>query len=82
MTLIMNHYGQHSDSCYGCKLSSLTFDRGRAKTHSHNGDPWDGNPVAERIQELQAAGQKVSVMEMQNPDSPNEPVDNQSKEKE
>lgn len=70
MTLVMNHKGQHGESCYGCKLFSLTFDRGRPKTHaSKTGDPWDGNPVKERIEELQAAGRTVSAMELHNPDS-------------
>lgn len=40
------------ESCYGCKLQSLTFDRGQPKTHVKKGDPWKDNPVVERIQEL------------------------------
>lgn len=66
------HYGQHSDGCYGCKLSSLTFDRGGPKTHVKNGDPWEGNPVKERIEELQAQGRRVTAMEMINPAAPKE----------
>lgn len=70
--MITHHYGQHSDNCYGCKLNSLTFDRGRPKTHVKKGDPWEGNPVKERIEELQAAGRRVRAMEIENPNPPKE----------
>lgn len=40
------------DTCYGCKLNSLTFDPGGPKTHVKKGDPWRDNPVVERIEEL------------------------------
>lgn len=59
-------------NCYRCKLNSLTFDRGRPKTHTKSGDPWEGNPVKERIEELQAQGAKVAAFEMSNPDAPKE----------
>lgn len=62
-----NHHGQHSAECFGCKLNSLTFDRGRPKTHSRRGDPWDGNPVKERIEELQSQGRKVASTIITNP---------------
>lgn len=59
MTIVRSHNGQHSEGCYGCKLASLTFDSGGPKTHERHGDPWEGNPVKERIEELQAAGRRV-----------------------
>jgi hypothetical protein len=62
--IVCSHYGQHSESCYGCKLASLTFDRGAPKTHQQNGDPWEGNPVKERIEELQAAGRRVESFQI------------------
>lgn len=71
--MITTHHGQHSDSCYGCKLRSLTYNTGAPKTHARNGDPWEGNPVAERINELRAAGQKVAAFEISNPATPQEP---------
>lgn len=59
-----------SCTCFRCKLNSITFDRGRPKTHVKNGDPWDGNPVKERIEELQAQGAKVAAFELSNPQEP------------
>lgn len=74
--ILMNHYGQHSDDCYGCKLNTLTFDRGRPKTHVKKGDPWRDNPVAERIEELkktgakyEAEGKKLNVAVMEKTDA-------------
>lgn len=64
MTIVRSHYGQHDDDCFLCKLQSLTFDRGRPKTHQRAGDPWEGNPVKERIEELQAAGRRVAAFEL------------------
>ena len=69
MTIVRSHYGQHSDDCYGCKLASLTFDPGGPKTHQRNGDPWEGNPVKERIEELQAAGRRVEAFTITNPET-------------
>lgn len=67
MTMVRSHYGQHNDGCYGCHLYGLTFNTGSPKTHQHKGDPWEGNPVKERIEELQAAGRKVAAFELTNP---------------
>lgn len=64
MTIVRSHYGQHSDACYGCKLASLTFNAGAPKVHQKKGDPWEGNPVKERIEELQAAGKRVEAFEL------------------
>lgn len=64
MTFVRSHYGQHNDDCFLCKLQSLTFDRGRPKTHQRKGDPWEGNPVKERIEELQAEGRRVAAFEL------------------
>ena len=72
MVIVKNHYGQHSDECFACKLNSLTFDSGRPKTHVKKGDPWKDNPVAERIEELKAQGRKVAAFEMSNPNPPKE----------
>ncbi len=70
-TFVRSHYGQHDpDKCYACKLATLTFNDGTPKTHVHNGDPWDGNPVKERIEELTAAGRKIAAMELHNPNAP------------
>jgi hypothetical protein len=64
MTIVRSHYGQHSPDCYGCKLHSLTFDRGGPKRHQRKGDPWEGNPVKERIEELHAQGRRVAAYEL------------------
>lgn len=53
------------EDCYGCKLQSITFDRGGPKTHVKNGDPWKDNPVVERIQEL--SGVEIQPPERSNP---------------
>lgn len=68
-----SHWGQHSPDCYGCKLQFVTLDTGAPKTHVKKGDPWEGNPVAERIEELRAAGRKVAAFELSNPASNLEP---------
>lgn len=52
--------------CYGCKLRSFQFTRSGHKTHQHKGDPWAGNPVKERIEELQAQGRRVTAVEIVN----------------
>jgi hypothetical protein len=70
---VSSHHGQHSADCYGCKLNSITFDRGRPKTHVKNGDPWKDNPVVDRINELQAEGRRVAAFEVANtPAAPTE----------
>lgn len=66
------HWGQHSEECYGCKLASLNLSTGGHKTHVKKGDPWNGNPVKERIEELQALGRKVDAMVLKNPNPPKE----------
>lgn len=55
--MVSQHFGQHDD-CFACKLRSISFDRGRPKTHVKKGDPWKDNPVAERINELKREGAK------------------------
>lgn len=59
--IITSHYGQHDDTCFTCKLKTLTFDRGRPKTHVKKGDPWKDNPVVERIEELKKTGAKYEA---------------------
>jgi hypothetical protein len=54
--MIVQNIHPGSCVCYRCKLNSLTFDRGRPKTHVKKGDPWKDNPVAERIEELKKVG--------------------------
>jgi hypothetical protein len=44
--MIVQNIHPGSCVCYRCKLNSLTFDRGRPKTHVKKGDPWKDNPVA------------------------------------
>lgn len=68
-----SHWGQHSADCYGCKLQSFTTNVGGPKTHVKKGDPWEGNPVAERIEELRAAGRRVAAVELTNPAANLEP---------
>jgi hypothetical protein len=67
----IEHYGQHGPECFGCKLRTIQFGTHITlpPTHQHKGDPWDGNPVMERIHELQAQGRKVAAMEIANPDN-------------
>ena len=55
-------------TCFRCKLGTIQFNRPGPKTHQRKGDPWEGNPVKERIEELQAQGRKVAAFEMTNPD--------------
>lgn len=63
--IVRAHWGQHDpDVCFGCKLTTLSFSDGTPKKHQHKGDPWDGNPVQERILELQAEGRRVQTMEL------------------
>lgn len=62
--IVKNHYGQHSDQCFACKLNSLSFQTGQPPKHQHKGDPWAGNPVKERIEELQTQGKKVAAFEL------------------
>lgn len=61
--IVKQHWGQH-ENCDPCKWTSLSFGNDQPKTHQHKGDPWDGNPVQERILELQAQGAKVKAMEL------------------
>lgn len=58
--IVTQHFGQH-DECFACKLKSLSFDRGRPKTHVKKGDPWRDNPVVERIEELKKEGAKYEA---------------------
>ena len=62
--IVRSHYGQHGDNCLGCKLPTLSYKTSAPKTHSHNDDPWEGNPVKERIEELAAAGKRYAAMEI------------------
>lgn len=62
--MIRSHWGQHGGDCYGCKAQSLSYDNGNPKTHQRNGDPWDGSPVAERINELRAEGRRVEAFHL------------------
>ena len=68
----VEHWGQHGPECFGCKLQTIRFGRHitSAPTHQRNGDPWAGNPVKERIEELQAQGRKVATAELRNPTIP------------
>jgi hypothetical protein len=66
--MVRTHFGQHSPDCLGCKLHSLTFNTGAPKTHQKKGDPWEGNPVKERIEELQAQGRRVEAFNITNPE--------------
>ncbi len=62
--IVRSHYGQHSADCFGCKLASISFNSSAPKTHVRKGDAWEGNPVKERIDELQAEGRRVAAMEI------------------
>lgn len=76
MTIVTTHHGQHDAAvCFACKLRSLSFNDGTPKKHQHNGDPWDGNPVVERIAELQAmnAREEAAWAAKQATGSPPEP---------
>jgi hypothetical protein len=55
---------KEAESCYPCKLASLNINSGGHKVHAVNGDPWEGNPVLDRINELQAEGRRVEAMEL------------------
>ena len=62
------HYGQHDDTCFACKIKSLTFgrvegaNRGPA-THNPKSDKrWENDPVKDRIEELH--GIKIDTDEM------------------
>jgi hypothetical protein len=68
----IEHWGQHGPDCFACKLRTIQFGRHitLAPTHQHKGDPWAGNPVLERIHELQAEGRNVSTAELHNPNQP------------
>lgn len=44
--------------CIICKARSLSV-RHDHPNHVKKGDPWEGNPVAERIKELQEEGAKL-----------------------
>jgi len=62
------HYGQHNpDDCFACKMKTLQFNRPGFKTHQHKGDPWDGNPVKERMEEIRREGKKIAAIELTNP---------------
>lgn len=77
MTISTTHHGQHDESCFLCKARSLSYNNGQPKTHVHRGDPWDGNPVLERIQELQAGDAKEKALweaKQQHPSGPREPT--------
>jgi hypothetical protein len=65
--IVTQHFGQHGASCFACKLKSLQFNRPGPKTHIKHGDHWEGNPVMDRIHELQAQGRRVAAMEISNP---------------
>jgi hypothetical protein len=63
--MVTTHYGQHDpDKCFACKMKSIQVIRPGPKTHQRNGDPWEGNPVLERINEIQAEGRRVSAFEL------------------
>ena len=67
-TFVRSHYGQHDpEVCFACKLTTISFDPGGPKTHQKRGDPWEGNPVKDRIEELRAAGRRVAAVEITNP---------------
>lgn len=65
----IEHYGQHGSACFACKLKTIRFGTHITSrpTHIKNGSHWDGNPVKDRIEELQAQGRRVTAMEMNNP---------------
>lgn len=49
----ITHIGQHGADCFGCKVKTLNLDPGGPKVHMpKSGNPWEGNPVKERIEEL------------------------------
>ena len=55
---------EEEKECYPCHLASLNINPGGHKVHAVNGDPWKNNPVADRIEELQAQGRRVAAMEI------------------
>lgn len=52
----VEHYGQHDESCFGCKLKSLSFGKVHgAARHDSVKNPdlrWETDPVKQRIEEL------------------------------
>lgn len=52
------HWGQHEpdpitgERCFGCHLQTISYQDGTPAQHAVKGNPWVGNPVAERITEL------------------------------
>lgn len=68
----IEHYGQHGETCFGCRIKTLNFGTHITSppTHLHLGDHWNNNPVKDRIEELQATGRKVAAMEIANQTQP------------
>lgn len=64
----VEHYGQHSEECFACKLKSLSFGRVEGGNkgpamHSPNSDKrWESDPVKERIEEIH--GIKIDTDQM------------------
>ncbi len=62
MTIVRFHNGQHGESCYGCKLTTLSLNNGTPKTHNpRRGNRWDTDPVKQRIEEL--SGNRIEIGE-------------------
>lgn len=63
----IEHYGQHGESCFGCKLKSLSFGRVEggargAATQPNSDKRWENDPVKERIEEIH--GIKIDTDQM------------------
>lgn len=53
----IEHYGQHPEECFACKLKTLNWGRveGAARgpaTQPNSDKRWENDPVKERIEEL------------------------------
>ena len=64
----VEHFGQHGEKCFGCKLKTIKFGSVSPPTHNPKGDRWETDPVQERINELREQGKRVSTMELAAPD--------------
>ena len=63
----IEHYGQHDEECFPCKLKTLSFGRveGGAKgpaTQPNDDRRWENDPVKERIEEIH--GIKIDTDQM------------------
>ena len=59
----IEHWGQHGDECFGCKLKTVKFGSVGPPTHNpKKGDRWETDPVQQRIMELTEQGRKRATL--------------------